>query len=133
MKGAFEVEYVELSHEITTGMPVYPGLPRPKITAIADHEQSRQYYDGKAEFYLGKIELAPTRPPYIDSPFHRHPEGPDLSEVPLADVAGLPGIVVDGEIGTDGAITFRAEPSGLADRAVLVRTRWDTRWGTDAY
>ena len=133
MKGAFEVEYAELSHEITTGMQVYPDLPRPQITAIVNHEQSREFYQGKAEFYLGRIELAANSATYIDSPFHRYPEAPDLSQIPLADVAGLPGIVVDGRAGADRAVTFDAEPSGLAGHAVLVRTGWDARWGTDAY
>jgi kynurenine formamidase len=35
------VDYIELSHVISDGMPVFPGLERPRITAFLDHEQSR--------------------------------------------------------------------------------------------
>jgi kynurenine formamidase len=130
---ADSMEYVELSHTIHDGMAVFPGFERPRITAFLDHEQSRPLYQGQAEFYISKLELVGTTGTYLDSPFHRHPERRDLSEIGLDEVAGLPGIVVDGAVGSDRAVTLEADEARLAGRAVLVRTGWDARWGTDTY
>jgi arylformamidase len=127
------VRHVELSHEISDGMPVFPGLESPQITAFLDHERSRDRYEGAAEFYLSKVEMVGNTGTYLDSPFHRYREGRDLSEIPLADVAGLPGVVLDGTVGADRALTLDAEESQLEGHAVLIRTGWDARWGTDDY
>jgi kynurenine formamidase len=51
------VQYIELSHGIADGMPVVPGLERPRVTAFLDHEQSRPVYEGAAEFYISKVEM----------------------------------------------------------------------------
>jgi arylformamidase len=125
--------YVELNHELTDGMAVFPGLPSPRVTAILDHAHSRDRYAGQAEFYLGNVELAGDTATYLDSPFHRYPNGRDLSEIPLADVAGLPGIHLEAVTSEDRSISFDAEEEALAGHAVLVRSGWDERWGTDAY
>ena len=125
--------YVELSHAIRDGMAVFPGLESPRITAFLDHEQSRPLYQGEAEFYISKLELVGNTGTYLDSPFHRHREGRDLSQIPLEAVAGLPGIVLNGTIEDDRAVCLEADEASLAGCAVLVRTGWDARWETDAY
>lgn len=127
------MRYIELSHEIADGMPVFPGLERPRVTAFLDHERSRPHYDGEAEFSISRIEMVGNTATYLDSPFHRYRDGPDLSEVPLEDVAGIPGVVLEGQVGPDRAIRLAAGEAELAGRAVLVRTGWDAHWGTDAY
>lgn len=125
--------FVELSHEIENGMPSYPGIPGPHISALLDHEASRARYDNQAEFYLGMIEVAGNTGTYIDSPFHRDPTGDDLSQIPLEAVAGVSAVVVDCEMDVDRAVDVEATPGEIAGRAVLVRTRWDTRWGSEEY
>ena len=35
------VRYIELSHALSDGMAVFPGLERPRVTAFLDHERSR--------------------------------------------------------------------------------------------
>jgi arylformamidase len=127
------MRFVELSHEIRDGMPVFPGLDPPRVTAIVDHEGSRSRYGGQAEFYLGKIEMACNTGTYMDSPFHRFPDGRDLSEIALQDVAALPGVVVEGRVDSDRAVALEADSTTLAGKAVLIKTGWDERWGTDAY
>jgi arylformamidase len=67
------------------------------------------------------------------TPFHRHREGRDLSKIPLEAVAGVPGIVLAGAVGADRAVSLDADESQLAGRAVLVRTGWDARWGSESY
>jgi arylformamidase len=125
--------YVELSHQISDRMTVFPGLPSPQITAFLDHEQSRPRYQGEAEFYISKVDLVGNTGTYLDSPFHRHREKRDLSAIPLESVAGVPGVALDGKVGADRAVSLDAEEAQLADSAVLLRTGWDARWGTDAY
>jgi arylformamidase len=125
--------FVELSHEIRDGMPAFPGLDPPRVDAVLDHEASRPRYGGQAEFYLGKIEMPCNTATYIDSPFHRYRDGEDLSEIGLDDVAGLPGVVLEGRVGSDRAVGLEADEAALSGKAVLIRTGWDERWGTEAY
>jgi kynurenine formamidase len=129
------VRFVDLSHAIEDGMPGYPGLPSPRVGAILDHRQSRERYEGRAEFYLGRVEMSGNTGTYIDAPFHRFPDREDLSQVALARVAGLPGIVLDAAAAEPKAraLELEADTGSLRGRAVLVRTGWDARWGTDAY
>lgn len=124
---------IELNHVLEDGMMAYPGLPRPKIGAFLDHQASRSRYHDQAEFYLGKVEMVCNLGTYLDSPFHRYRGGADLSQVPLEKVAGIPGIVFDGPVSSDRSIIIDATDSELQGRAVLIRTGWDKRWGTENY
>jgi kynurenine formamidase len=128
-----QVKFVELSHPLFDGMQAYPGLPSPRIGAILDHVQSRPRYEGKAEFYLSKYEMVGNAGTYLDSPFHRYPNGADLSQVPLEAVAGLPGLALDGIVAADRSAGVDCADSELEGRAVLIRTGWDRRWGTESY
>ncbi len=125
--------YHELSHIIKNGSGAYPGLPEPVIGAYLDHEASRVRYDGRAEFYLGRIETVTNVGTYIDSPFHRFRDGADLAAVELDRVTDLPGIVLSGDAETRRALSFSVDPKVLSGRAVLVRTGHDRLWGTGAY
>jgi arylformamidase len=126
--------FIELGHVLEDGMSAYPGLPAPVFGAHLTHRQSRTHYDGKAEFYLGRVEMPCNVGTYLDAPFHRFPGRPDLAAVPLEAVAGLPGLVLDG-LASDRGRAVGLDPAGadLAGRAVLVRTGWDERWGTPEY
>ena len=124
---------VELNHILEDGMRAYPGLPSPRIGAFLDHQASRSHYCGKAEFYLGRVDMVCNLGTYLDSPFHRHRDRADLSQVPLERVAGVPGIALEASASSDRSIVLDCSASELRGRAVLVRTGWDLRWGTDAY
>ena len=126
-------KYIELNHVIEDGMKAYPGLPSPKIGAFLDHETSRAHYAGQAEFYLGRVDMVCNLGTYLDSPFHRHRDRADLSQIPLERVAGVPGVVLDATASADRSIAHECSASELRGRAVLVRTGWDRRWGTGAY
>ena len=125
--------FVELNHVLEDGMTAYPGLPSPRIGAYLDHQASRPRYQDRAQFYLGKIDMVCNVGTYLDSPFHRFPEGADLSALPLDRVAGLPGIVIDAKPKADRSVDLDASASELRGRAVLVRSGWDRRWGTERY
>ncbi len=114
-------------------MPAYPGFPPAKIGALLTHEESRARYDGKAEFFIGRVEMAGNTGTYLDSPFHRFPAGDDLSRIPLEKVAGLNGLVMDAKPAGGRAVTVDCWKEELEGRAVLIRTGWDRRWGTERY
>jgi arylformamidase len=126
---------VDLSHAIEHGTITYPGLPGPVISDHLSREASRQRYASGYEFQIGRIDMVSNTGTYLDTPFHRFPDGHDLSGLDPARVAAVPGIVVDGggaqEIGPDALATV--EGLGVAGRAVLFRTGWDRHWGTDRY
>lgn len=106
------------------------GFPPPVIGALLTREESRPRYDGKAEFLIGRYELAANTGTYLDSPFHRHVDGPDLGAIPLERVAAVPGLVLDGTQEEGRAVHLDATPLDVRGRAVLVRTGWDARWGS---
>ncbi len=114
-------------------MRPYPGLPAPRIGAVLDHAASRANYSGRAEFSLGKVEMPCNLGTYLDSPFHRYPEGADLSRLPLEALAGLPGLVIDAPMVGHAAIEIDAADDELRGRAVLIRTGWARRWDSDSY
>ena len=125
--------FVDLSHELADGMAPYPGLPAPRIGAHVDHEASRERYEGGDEFVRGQVERPATVGTSIDSPVHRFADREDLSEIPLERVAGLRGLALDAVVGAGRAATAELPDGDLTGAAVLLRTGWDRRWGTDAY
>ena len=123
--------FVDLSHEVADGMATLPGLPAPRIEPHLDHETSRSHYDG-AEFFLGKIDSPTNIGTYLDAPFHRFVEREDLSQIPLERLVGLPGIVVDATQEPSRGLDLPLPPDAQG-AAVLIRSGWDARWGTEAY
>jgi kynurenine formamidase len=125
--------FVDLSFPIEDGMPTLPGvLPEARIGAFLDHDASRDRYEGKAEFYLGRIDMPGNTGTYVDAPFHRHRDREDLSGLELERLAGIPGIVVDAP-DDPGPIELGLAPEQIRGRAVLIRTGWDERWPREDY
>ena len=112
-------------------MVTYPGIPPAAIGAALTYEESRERYDGE-EFLLSRFELAGNTGTYIDSPAHRYRGRDDLAALPLERVADLPGRVIDATGASQRGLELEV-PGDVAGQAVLVRTRWAERWGTDAY
>src|SRR5215471_18520536 len=48
---------VDLSHRVTNGMRVYPGVPPLSISAFLTHEQSRARYDGQCELTFSQVTV----------------------------------------------------------------------------
>ena len=124
----------DLSHVIEHGMTTYPGFPGPDICDFWTREKSAANYDDGSSFQIGRIDMIANTGTYVDVPFHRYPDGRDLSEIPLGSLAGLPGLVVRRRY-EDGLGTDAADLDGLDVRgkAVLVHTGWDRHWRTAAY
>lgn len=122
---------IDLSHTIEHGMITYRGLPAPLICDYLSREASRDLYAAGTEFHIGRINMVANTGTYLDSPFHRYSDGKDLSELPLASLAGLDGIVVHCK---EQKITRECfEGRDIAGSAVLIHTDWDRHWLTDHY
>jgi kynurenine formamidase len=123
---------IDLSHEIRDGLVTYPGIPEPVISDALSREASRQRYAPGTEFLIGRIEMAGNTGTYLDTPFHRYPDGYDLADLELDRVAGVPLVLVDAsdrtEIGPDVL-----DGLDIADHAVLFHTGWSVHFGTPAY
>lgn len=125
---------IDLSHPIRSGMAAYPGFPAPRVEPFISHRSSRPLYEGQAEFEITRLFMVGNTGTYLDSPYHRHAEAADIGRLPLESLAGLPGRLVraGSGAGTDRALALELADD-MAGSAVLIRTGWDERWGTEAY
>ena len=124
---------IEVSHPITAGMKTYPGLPLLEVEVVFDYESSRERYQGKAEFLIASLHLCGNTGTYVDAPIHRYRGGVDLASLPLERLADVEVVVVDA---TKAGRAIGAEAFAgvnVQGRAVLVRTDFSRRWGTEAY
>jgi arylformamidase len=130
----YDYELIDVCHTVVDGMVTYKGLPPPVITDHLSREQSRQFYAPGTEFHIGKIEMVANTGTYIDSPFHRYPDGSDLAGLDLYSLANLDAVVVR-KIGAVEREISVAAVAGLdvSAKAVLFHTGWDRRWRTEAY
>jgi kynurenine formamidase len=71
---------------------------------------------------------------YLDSPFHRYPDGPDLAGLDLYSLANLDGLVVScAEQNLRDLNTNLLDGLEIAGKAVLFHTGWDVHWRTEKY
>jgi arylformamidase len=125
---------VELNHVIRAGMITYPGLPGPVIAPYLTREASRDHYAPGTEFAIDELTLVGNTATYLDAPYHRYPDGADLSSIPLTRTVDLPAIVVR----VTGAEQHGVDVGALAaldvrGAAVLLHTGDDARFGSPAY
>ena len=126
-------KFIELSHTVEDGMITYTGLPGPVIGDYLGREASRDHYDPGTTFQIGKIEMVGNTGTYIDAPFHRYEDGGDLSQLEIASVANLDGLVFQ-----TGMVERAIGPQIFKDlklkgKAVLIHTGWDVHWGINRY
>jgi arylformamidase len=125
---------IDVSHVVEHGMVTYRGLPAPLVCDFLSREQSRSHYAPGTEFHIGKIEMVANTGTYLDSPFHRYPNGKDLSDLSLDRLANLESVVIHADL-SKGRVIGRSvfKDHDLRGKAVLVRTGWDAHWRTDQY
>jgi arylformamidase len=130
----YDFELIDVSHTIDDGMITYKGLPAPVITDHLSREASRGHYAPGTEFHIGKIEMVANTGTYLDSPFHRYPDGTDLAGLDLYSLANLEGIVVRCEHESKREIDVDAvRDLEVEGKAVLFQTNWDLNWRTEEY
>ncbi|KAA9108305.1 cyclase family protein [Microbacterium rhizomatis] len=130
-------QIIDLSHPIRAGLVTYPGLPAPTITSHLTREDSRAKYAPGTEFAMDVIHMIGNTGTYLDSPFHRYAEGPDLAGLELSSLVGLPAEVFhlqDAWDASDRGIGAEALAGrDLAGAAVLLHTGWDRLFGEPEY
>ncbi|WP_433007178.1 cyclase family protein [Kribbella sp. CA-294648] len=127
-------QFVELSHVIHDGMVTLPNLPGPVVGKQLTREASRELYAPGTEFEIGLITMVTNTGTYMDSPYHRYPDGHDLTGFSLDRTADLPAVVVrvedSGRLGIDAAALATYDVAG---KAVLLHTGDDAHFGTPQY
>jgi kynurenine formamidase len=125
---------VDLSHRVRHGMVTLPGLPAPEMRPYLTRERSRDRYAPGTEFEIGQITMVGNTGTYLDSPFHRYPDGTDLAGLPLESCVDLPGVVArtagSGARAVDVGTLAALDVTG---RAVLLHTGGDAAWGRPEY
>jgi arylformamidase len=127
---------IDLSHPLVAGHQPYAWLPAPRISEFLSRAESRRRYAAGTEFVIHQIELIGNSGTYIDSPFHRHADGNDLADLPLARVANLPGIVITMTQQERRPIEpgdIDVAEADLRGSAMLFHTSWDRKWGQAEY
>ncbi len=127
-------KFLDVGHVIENGMKTYKGIPGPTISSFLTREESVQRYAAGTEFIISRIDMVANTGTYLDSPFHRYPNGKDLSKLDLSSVAGLEAVIVkipDANVKDIGASYF--QDLDLNGKALLVYTGWSKNWGTDVY
>lgn len=125
---------IDLSHRVSDGEVVFPGLPPPRIGEHLSHEASRGRYAPGVSFQIGRVEMVANTGTSIDAPFHRYPGAIDVAGLPLASVADMDGVVVRLTGMAGRAIAREAlAATAVRGRAVLLDTGQAARWGTPAY
>jgi kynurenine formamidase len=132
--GSANSQLVDLSHTVEHGMITYKGLPAPIICDYLSRKASHSRYAPGTEFQIGKIEMVANTGTYLDSPFHRYPDGADLSQLELESLANLDCVVVRASDRRDRAIEqLPFDSEALRGKAILFHTGWDAHWRTDQY
>jgi arylformamidase len=124
---------IDLSHTIEHGMVTYKGLPAPLICDYLSRAASRERYAPGTEFNIGRIDMVANTGTYLDSPFHRYPDGADLAALELTQLANLPCLVARIDSRQTRIERLPFSPGDVRGKAVLVHTGWDRHWRTDQY
>lgn len=123
---------IDLSHVLRDGLHTYPGLPEVRVVEHLSRAAAEEIYGPGVTFQIAMISLCSNTGTYIDMPFHRYADGHDLAGLPLAKVAGVPGVCIDARgrrsVGPD--LLDGVEVRG---RAVLFHTGHSRHFGTPSY
>ncbi|MCK5587931.1 MAG: cyclase family protein [Candidatus Lokiarchaeota archaeon] len=136
-------KFIDLSHDFEDNMPGFKLKNEDgsitqytvKIHPFLTHEQTKLKYKGMCSFEITEMTFQTSVGTYLDSPFHRYPDGRDISEIMIDEVI-LPGVVIDVRGRREfEAIGTEIIPSNLdlKDKAVFFNFGWDKHWGTEQY
>lgn len=123
------MKVIDLTHKISTNMPVYPGTERPKLEAANTYEKH-----GFQETLLTMFSHTGT---HMDAPAHLFAHRPTLDSLPVEQFVGK-GLVIDcSDLQKGQRITMEyiEAVKEKADQAefILFHTGWDKYWGTASY
>jgi kynurenine formamidase len=136
-------KFIDLSHDFEDGMPSFRLRNEngsytqftARIRPFLTHQQTLLKYKGECSFEITEMTFQTSIGTYLDSPFHRYPDGKDISQIAIDQVV-LPGVMIDVRGKKDFEPTsLECIPKGLrlGGRAVLFNFGWDQYWGTERY
>lgn len=121
--------FIDLTHTIKPGMPVYPGTAAPSFTASGTLTRT-----GYRET---EMTIASHTGTHMDAPAHLLREGANLDVLPVAQFCGKATVLDVSALPTGGVIS--ADYLRLQDEAlrcaefVLFYTGWEKKWGGPDY
>ncbi len=124
-------EIIELSQVVRNNEVTYPGLPAPQICDFWFREESAKHYLDGESFQIGQITMVANTGTYLDAPFHRYEDGPDLAAITPESFAELEGICIKVEASVKAIDKHCFENRDLNGKAVLVCTGWDRFWASE--
>ncbi|GAA0306337.1 molybdopterin-guanine dinucleotide biosynthesis protein B [Halarchaeum salinum] len=114
----------DLTHELATGMPVYPGDPGVSIDAAATHDD-----DG---YRVSALAFGTHTGTHVDAPRHVDPDGATLGAFDLADFR-LDARRVTLDVDAREAIGPERFPTPDDADVLVLDTGWAEKWGTPEY
>jgi arylformamidase len=122
------MRFIDLSHDITHGMPVFPGDP---AVGILRH----QYYENG--YFVSQVILGTHTGTHVDVPAHRIRGGKTVDDVPIERFAGR-AYVMDFTMLKPLEEITRAHLDALAEKvegvsAVIIKTGWSAHFGKDDF
>lgn len=118
------MKLIDLTHEIESGMPVYPGDM--KTSLYQSHTLDKDHYNNH------RLEISMHAGTHVDSPMHLTRREEYISEWPLESFVGT-GCVLD--VRGQSLITMKDEYEALVAEGsiVLLYTGYDSLYGTKEY
>ena len=127
-------QLIDLSHTVFAGLITSPGLPAPTVMPHLTREASRSHYAEGTEFAIDVITMTGNTGTYLDSPYHRYPDGQDLADLELETLVDLPLELFRLTDATERGIPVAVfQDRELRGTAVILHTGWDRHFGTRAY
>ena len=127
-------QFVDLSHTVFAGLVTYPCIPAPTVRPHLTRQESRTHYAEGTEFAIDVITLVGNTGTYLDTPYHRYPDGTDLADLELETLVDLPlelfRLTDAIERGIPETTFFDRDLRGTA---VLLHTGWDRHFATPGY
>ncbi|AOY78060.1 cyclase family protein [Clostridium formicaceticum] len=123
------MKIIDLTHNISETMPVYPGTEGPKLEVANTYEKH-----GFKETLLTMFSHTGT---HMDAPAHLFAHRPTLDTFPAEQFVGK-ALVIDCSDLQEGERITMKYIEGIKEKAnqaefILFYTGWDSRWGTNAY
>ena len=120
---------VDLTHTITSDMPMYPGSEAPSFTATGSLTRT-----GFRETRLSLVSHTGT---HMDAPAHLLQDGFSLEVLPISQFCGRAAVIDVSHLGAGAVITadFLRQQNGYLRTAdfALFYTGWEKKWGTEAF
>ena len=125
--GAGSVKIIDLTHDMTDNMGVFPGDPACRITTAHDYENG---------YFVSEISMGTHTGTHVDTPAHKIPGTESLSELGIEPFVTEKNIVIDtrslqGEI--DAAFVKANEELLKGKEGVIFRSGWAEKFGGDEF